>query len=79
MERVLQEEGNFIGLVDPEGVTLQFLVNDDRSIRIDIPIPIQKGSYTKTGNLAECQQLVDSLGEEVDYESLPDLAFEEWG
>lgn len=78
MDCVLHMRGNFLGIIDSNEVTLQFMVNKDRSIHIDIPEPTKGGSYVKTGSLAECLELVRTLGETIQPEAITGLSFESW-
>lgn len=78
MDCVLHSPRNFIGIIDDRNVTLQFIVNDDRSIDVDIPSPSQRGSYVKTTGLAECLELVRELGETIQPDSIADMKFESW-
>lgn len=78
MDCVLHTPGNFIGVIDGGGVTLQFMVNDDGTIQIDIPAPRQRGSYVKTGKLAECLDLLRNIGSNINVENIAGLAFQPW-
>lgn len=78
MDCVLHMPANFIGFVDRRNVTLQFVVNDDKSIDIDIPIPERRGSYVKTATLQECLGLVRSLGDTIEPAQIHGLSFQQW-
>lgn len=78
MDSVLRITENFVGMVDTNDVTLQFIVNDDYSIHVDIPIPKKRGSYSKTLPLDACVELVKGIGSTIDPDSIPGLIFESW-
>ena len=78
MNSLLQEPDNFIGIIDENNVMLQFMVEDDGSICVDIPMHDQKGSLTKSANLNECISLVDSLQENILIEQIEGLEFKHW-
>ncbi len=79
MNRVLRRPENFLGIVDRRDITLQFMVNDDLTIHVDVPMPERGGSLVKTSGLSECLELVKSLDDPIDYESIPDMEFQTWG
>lgn len=78
MDCVLHMPGNFLGIIDGNDATLQFMVNDDRSIHIDIPTPTKRGSYVKTGSLGECLELVRTMGETIQHDAITGFRFEGW-
>lgn len=78
MDCVLHMPGNFLGIIDQNDATLQFMVNDDRSIHVDIPTPSKRGSYVKTESLKGCLDLVRTMGETVEPDSITGLTFESW-
>ena len=83
-------QGNFFGLVDSQGRTLQFYftdgipddVEDARHLEIvllDFPIPEKKGSYSKQVSIGEVHALIAlafSVG--ADYSSFPGVKFSPW-
>ena len=62
MDCVLHMPNNFLGIIDADDATLQFMVCDDKQIFVDIPQTSRKGSLTKTISLAECLDLVRNMG-----------------
>ena len=75
MDCVLHMPDNFIGIVNDKDQTVQFVVEKDNSITIDVPI-VQNGKYIeskqKNTTLAECLAMVRSLvGTEDFYQLLP--------
>lgn len=62
-------EGNFFGLIDPQGRTVQFYFLsgipdhvDDASheeiVDLDFPLPQQRGSFSRTVTVGECANLI---------------------
>ena len=78
MREVLTGPENYFGVIDQFGVTLQFLTNEDGSVRIEIPDPARKGSMTKDASLEECVRLVLSAGPSLAELAIPGLVFEIW-
>ena len=78
MDCVLHMPRNFIGVIDDNDVTLQFMVNDDKSVSIDVPAPLERGSYVKTTDLRDCLEIVKGLGETIDTKSIDGLNLQPW-
>ena len=78
MDCVLHMPNNFLGIVDKSGTTLQFMVNQDKTVAVDIPQVPRQGSLTKTVELSQCLELVRELGECVDPNSIEGLEFTSW-
>ncbi|MFW2044150.1 hypothetical protein ACG94V_21355 [Acinetobacter sp. ULE_I001] len=78
MQFVLIRPENFLGIVDKNDRTLQFMVNDDYSLDADIPVPTQKGSYTKTIGLHEAIKLVQKQTELIQIDVIEGMVFMKW-
>lgn len=78
MDCVLHMPRNFLGIIDADELTLQFLVNDDKSITIDIPQVERQGSLTKKANLEECLAIVSLIDGGINIESIDGLEFVRW-
>jgi hypothetical protein len=78
MDCVLHMPDNFLGIVDKYENTLQFAVNKDRSIHIEIPSPKELGSYGKEISLEEALNTVRNLGEIITCETIGGLKFQKW-
>lgn len=57
----LREKDDFLGIVDSEGVTLQFMVEDDGSYWTEIPIPKRQGSVGRALTQKEVTHLLQHL------------------
>lgn len=75
----LNEEDNFVGLVDANDVMLQFMVEEGGSLSVDLPIHERKGSLTKPTDLNGCIEIVQSLGSSIVLENIEGLEFKAWG
>jgi hypothetical protein len=77
MDCVLHMPDNFCGIVNNQDQTLQFMVEKDRSLTLDIPILNENGeyvgSYTKSTSLRECFEIVRALDENTDFLTIEGL------
>jgi hypothetical protein len=78
MQSVLIRPENFLGIVDKNDRTLQFIVNSDYSLDADIPIPDQKGSYTKRLSLEEAIKIVQKQTEYIQLDAIEGITFMKW-
>jgi hypothetical protein len=78
MREVLTVPDNFFGIVDRGNAILQFAVNDDSTIRIDLPDPSRKGSLVKDADLEECITLVRQAGPSLAALNIVGMEFESW-
>lgn len=73
MDCVLHMPKNFLGIINSRDQVLQFMVNDDRTILIDIPI-LENGKYVESRNITStlvgCMELIRSISEETDFTTL---------
>ncbi len=75
---VLHTPSNFLGITDENGATIQFIVNEDTTIAVDVPDLNAGGSHVKMVTLDECLQIVRDLDESVEIGTIPGLKFEAW-
>jgi hypothetical protein len=78
MDQVLVAPDNFLGVVDKSNHTLQFIVNPEQTIWMEIPIPAQKGSYGKDASLEDCKLAVEQARGSISVEKIPGLRFQAW-
>jgi hypothetical protein len=78
MDCVLHMPQNFLGVIDEAGRALQFMVNDDKTIHVDVPSPAERGSYVKVTDLAECLNIIQGIGDVINVAEMRGLAFERW-
>lgn len=69
---------SFLGVSSHVDVTVQFMWEEDGSMVIDIPIPERGGSWTKSGDVAECKQIITDFYGGADPKQIEGLTFEEW-
>ena len=77
--QMLQDDGDFYGLIDDNNRAIQFIVNPDSSISMDIPIPEKQGSFTKIVSKEEVVDTLDSIKNPMDIHSIKGLEFKSWG
>ena len=78
MEEVLAEPGNFLGVMDEQGGILQFLVDEQGTIGVEIPDPPRRGHYGKQASLTECKQLLHDADGRFHWDAFDGLTFEKW-
>ncbi len=83
-------EGNFLGLIDDEGKTIQFYFSadipadvDDAShlpiVQLDFPSPEEQGSYVAQVTIGGVEGLIEkAFAAGADYRQFGDLDFEPW-
>jgi hypothetical protein len=78
MRRILTARGSYLSVRDHFDVALQFIAKDDGTVRIDRPVPAQRGSMVKDTSLEECIELVGRIGPSFADLEIPGMAFEHW-
>jgi hypothetical protein len=78
MSNLLREPDNFLGIIDDNDVMLQFMVENDGSICVDLPVNERKGSFTKHTDLKGCIKLAESLSETIELDKIDSLVFTLW-
>lgn len=78
MREVLVHPRNFVGLIDAEGQTLQFYVNDDLSVLIDFIVEDRQGSLQVDATLAQCLALIATVGPSLKALAIPGATFNAW-
>lgn len=76
--KILRESPDFLGLVDPLGIVLQFAIEPDH-VWMEIPVPSRQGSFGKRVQLDEVSSIIEGLGEYWSPTSFEDLEFQSWG
>ncbi len=78
MEAILRHPENFIGIIDKDENTLQFMAESNGKICIDLPIEKLKGSYSKYDSLQACLAMVEKLDGIINIDDISDLEFNYW-
>lgn len=78
---VLENTGDFLGLVDEDEGLLQVMylargAEDERPIRLEIPDMARHGAYTKQVSRGELADVLRRLPERLSAEAVPGLHFE---
>ena len=77
LPRLLQGNGDFFGVVDQEGVTLQFMRGNCDRVWMEIPVPKEQGSYGKHSTLQSVLETVADLPPSFDSLRVG-LTFQSW-
>jgi hypothetical protein len=78
-EKALSSKDDFVGFTDVDETTLQFYVEGDDSVWVDMPVPERKGSYGMHTNRAKALQVIGRLSPPLSrYRSELHLEFKEW-
>ncbi len=78
MDEVLTSAGSFVSVMDADGTMLQFVLDEDGSVMLDIPHPSKRGSYAMKASLSFCEQAIRDLDEKVTIDAFEGLEFERW-
>jgi hypothetical protein len=78
MRGILDHPGNFLGLIDQFDETLQFYVNDDKSVLVDFIVKGKGGSLQKVVSLSECIALTLSTSPSLADLSISGAEFKTW-
>lgn len=75
----LESDSDFIGIVDVNGVTVQFMFHKaDNRIWMEIPSPEKRGSYGKYILLSELHDEIKNLPSEFSVSGFPEMKFQSW-
>ena len=75
---ILKQSPDFLGVVDPLGVVLQFAIEEDH-VWMEIPVPSRQGSMGKKVQLSEVPGIIEGLPEYWSPTSFSGLDFQSWG
>lgn len=78
LPELLKDSPDFLGVVDPLGVVLQFAKEQDY-VWMEIPVAARRGSYGKKVQLSEVAGILEGLGEFWSPTSFSGLEFQAWG
>lgn len=77
-ERMLCDEGDFVGVIDASGNTLQFMAMED-SVWLEIPAPEEHGSYGQHLSFEELLDVLRELPATFSPKLFSEFAFKPWG
>ena len=78
-EKALSSKDDFVGFIDADETTLQFLVDGTDSVWVDLPAPELKGSYGVHTNRARVLQIISRLSPPLSrYRAELKLEFAKW-
>lgn len=74
---ILRDEGDFFGLTDGAGTTLQFM-RESESVWMEIPSPADRGSYGAHIAITDVRPTIVALPDLLDPKQLTNLDFQAW-
>jgi hypothetical protein len=78
-EKALSSKDDFVGFIDADETTLQFLVDGTDSVWVDLPAPELKGSYGVHTNRVRALQIISRLSPPLSrYRAELKLEFAKW-
>ena len=78
MPAVLMGFRDFFGITDRDGTTVQFYVEDDGRVWMEIPLPDLEGSYGKHLGKGDVTTVFEGLPELFSRDMVAGLEFAEW-
>jgi len=76
--QVLRNHRDFVGVTDDDETTLQFMVEEDGSVWMEIPRPLEGGAYGKLIAITDVERILLGLGARIDRQAFPGMQFEKW-
>jgi len=76
--QVLRKSGDFVGAVDDQGTTLQFRLEEDGRVWMEVPREDEGGSYGKHIPLDEVERVLLALPDRIDHQAFTDMEFVSW-
>ncbi len=76
--QILRDPKDFFGVIDESGTTLQFLVEDDGSVWVEVPRPSERGSYGKRIPVEDVEPLLLAFGDAIHNDSVTGFVFRHW-
>jgi hypothetical protein len=74
---ILREAGDFFGLTDDAGTTLQFMREEDH-VWMEIPAPAERGSYGQKITIEDVRPVLATLSDPIELSIFPDMKFQAW-
>ncbi|MCB9891415.1 MAG: hypothetical protein H6833_07200 [Planctomycetes bacterium] len=76
--QILRSDGDFFGIVDEGGAALQFMVQADSNVWMEVPAPERRGSYGCTIRWGDVEGVLRDLNLPLGRGDLPGLSFQAW-
>ena len=77
-QQILRRDGDFFGLIDDNHITLQFMMEKGNKIWMEIPAPVDGGSYGKQIDISDLEATLLSIDQPFEPAKLAGLAFKKW-
>lgn len=75
---MLKAPTDFVGFVDENGSTLQLIVEKSGSVWMEVPAPVEGGSYGKSITMHELDSAIGSMPMEFGVGCIPGMEFRPW-
>jgi len=75
---VLGYPRNLLGIIDDKGNSLQFFVQPDNRIELNLSVPEEFGSYTRQVDQRECYTLVKTACRYIEHMPVGEVEFSGW-
>lgn len=76
--QVTRMAGDFFGIIDDLGTTLQFLVLADGGVRMEVPVPERRGSWFRHITFLEFEEVLLSVRLPLGHQALGPTMFQAW-
>ena len=77
-QQILRSDGDFFGLSDDNHITLQFMMEKGNKIWMEIPAPVDGGSYGKQINASDLEAALLSIDQPFEPDEMAGLTFQKW-
>ena len=77
-QQVLRGDGDFIGVIDENGRTLQMMIDGLNDVRIEILEPSKRGSWARTASVRDIENELLSIVQPFDANTAKGMVFESW-
>lgn len=77
-QQLLRSEGDYYGIIDENGVALQFMVENQETLWMEIPVPAEQGSYGGQLPFSELEKTLLALAPPFDPGGIAGLQFQPW-
>jgi hypothetical protein len=77
-QNILRDYKDFFGMIDRNGIVLQFYMENHSEIWMEIVSPQEKGSYGKYIKYDDLENILSNLPENFSTETIGGLKFELW-
>lgn len=77
-QQVLRGDGDFFGVIDKNGSTVQFMVEGDNKVRVEMPDPERGGSWARYFSANDLETELLGISVPFDSSTKRGMSFESW-